>query len=480
MKKFSKKTVALALVVAMLLASIPSLAFADDPADPMMIMKMDSDYHKKGDEITVEIWVYNASFNVAGFCLEYDSSSVRPKNENKFFDSVFYDDYSAGKGIFDYANATIADSQIKAVLYVNPNAVDAPAVVAEDNKNAKELRIGNDGYNLAQIKFVAQSDGTPKIEFATSKGDADFDKRTYALGYKGQTPENAKTSVTHAQTPAKDAATLEEMIASVGSVEISDEKAITAAVEYYNSLSGLSKELAAKSKATLDEMISELDALLESMGDEDIAKKVSDMLISLSKTEETDILRLEAEVSAAKKAYNALTDAQKALVNSTADAEKIISEAQAKLDKLIDEENTEKTISAIESIADIKEITVDNISQIKAAKALYDSLSETGKARVGEELKKVLDDAMDAVEKIEKELVKMGDVDGDGEVSAKDATQILRHINGKVSALSAEGADTALLEKIADVDSDGEVSAKDVTQILRHINGKTSVFDSIK
>ncbi len=75
--------------------------------------------------------------------------------------------------------------------------------------------------------------------------------------------------------------------------------------------------------------------------------------------------------------------------------------------------------------------------------------------------------------------VNYGDVDDDGTVSAKDATQILRYINGKSSVFTASDADTALIEKIADVDGDGSVTAKDATQILRHINGKTSVFENL-
>ena len=71
----------------------------------------------------------------------------------------------------------------------------------------------------------------------------------------------------------------------------------------------------------------------------------------------------------------------------------------------------------------------------------------------------------------------VGDVDRDGTVTAKDATQILRYINGKSSVFTANDADTLLIEKIADVDGDGSVTAKDATQILRHINGKTSVLN---
>ncbi len=70
----------------------------------------------------------------------------------------------------------------------------------------------------------------------------------------------------------------------------------------------------------------------------------------------------------------------------------------------------------------------------------------------------------------------VGDVDKDGTVSAKDATQILRYINGKSSVFTAGGENKALHET-SDVDGDGSVTAKDATQILRHINGKTSVLN---
>ncbi len=67
-----------------------------------------------------------------------------------------------------------------------------------------------------------------------------------------------------------------------------------------------------------------------------------------------------------------------------------------------------------------------------------------------------------------------GDADGDGSVSAKDVTQILRYINGKTSAFDQGGE---ALEALADVNDDGVVDAKDATQILRHINGKASALD---
>ena len=74
-----------------------------------------------------------------------------------------------------------------------------------------------------------------------------------------------------------------------------------------------------------------------------------------------------------------------------------------------------------------------------------------------------------------------GDVNSDGAVDAKDATQILRHVNGKSSVISTQTG-SALTEtiRVSDVNGDESVDAKDATQILRHVNGKTSVFDSMK
>ncbi len=74
-----------------------------------------------------------------------------------------------------------------------------------------------------------------------------------------------------------------------------------------------------------------------------------------------------------------------------------------------------------------------------------------------------------------------GDVNSDGAVDAKDATQILRHVNGKSSVISTQTGNT-LTEtlRVSDVNGDESVDAKDATQILRHVNGKTSVFDSMK
>lgn len=73
-----------------------------------------------------------------------------------------------------------------------------------------------------------------------------------------------------------------------------------------------------------------------------------------------------------------------------------------------------------------------------------------------------------------------GDVNCDGEVDAKDATQITRYSNGKTSVFGST-SNTVLEEarlRAGNVNGDNEVDAKDATQITRYSNGKTSIFDT--
>ncbi len=78
-------------------------------------------------------------------------------------------------------------------------------------------------------------------------------------------------------------------------------------------------------------------------------------------------------------------------------------------------------------------------------------------------------------ETMEYSLYKKGDVNKDGSVDAKDATQILRATNGKASAV--DNMDESERLSICDVNGDNSIDAKDATQILRFVNGKASMFD---
>ncbi len=69
---------------------------------------------------------------------------------------------------------------------------------------------------------------------------------------------------------------------------------------------------------------------------------------------------------------------------------------------------------------------------------------------------------------------KLGDVNGDGKLNAKDATAILKKIVGKLEN-PIENFDL-----IADVNKDGKVNAKDATKILKVIVGKDTLSETVE
>ena len=71
----------------------------------------------------------------------------------------------------------------------------------------------------------------------------------------------------------------------------------------------------------------------------------------------------------------------------------------------------------------------------------------------------------------------LGDVNLDGEVDAKDATQILRFVNAKTSVFDAKGKKGELIRYLADVDFNPGIEARDATQILRYCNAKTNTIE---
>jgi len=478
MKKFSKKTTAFILAVMMLLTFVPSISFADEPAAPMMILRMETDYFKAGDEVNAELWVYNATFNTAGFALKFDTQSVKLVDGEDFYESVVFEEYNKGEGIFNlWEQTAVTDNEnglVKGILYVSPMAQDAPSIVSPTNKDAREAKVGSDGYKLAEIKFSALKDGTADISFTTIKNDADFSDRAYALGYKGETPHDVELSVEYSETPKADAEEFAQTVKNIGEVTLEDEKAVNNAFSAYENLSALSKELAKEAKSELDEKKAALDKILAELGDEQIAEKFLSDLEALKNTE-GDLAELETGLSTVKDAYAALTEAQKAIVDAKADVDDIFAQVQAKIDSEREAINLKNAKKAMQEIVEKGEVTIEDADAVKAAKALYDSLSDESKSQISADLVKALEDAVKKIEELEKDLIKPGDVNGDNFVNALDATQILRFANGKSSVLSGAEKDSVLY-KAADVNSDGLVNALDATQILRYANGKSSVL----
>ena len=73
-----------------------------------------------------------------------------------------------------------------------------------------------------------------------------------------------------------------------------------------------------------------------------------------------------------------------------------------------------------------------------------------------------------------------GDVDGDGDVTALDATQILRFLAGSPSEIKGlDGITDEYLRSVGHVTAGSILNVQDATQILRYRAGFTSVFDGI-
>ena len=68
---------------------------------------------------------------------------------------------------------------------------------------------------------------------------------------------------------------------------------------------------------------------------------------------------------------------------------------------------------------------------------------------------------------------KMGDIDGDGEITSNDALNILQSVTG-ISDLNDEQ------KKIADIDSDGEITSADALYILQAVVGLREMPDTGK
>lgn len=74
-----------------------------------------------------------------------------------------------------------------------------------------------------------------------------------------------------------------------------------------------------------------------------------------------------------------------------------------------------------------------------------------------------LKNAMDALEMS----FILGDVNGDGEVTARDALMVMRAVNGKVKLTETQ-------QNAADVVVDGEITARDALLIQKVVNGKAA------
>lgn len=129
----------------------------------------------------------------------------------------------------------------------------------------------------------------------------------------------------------------------------------------------------------MEEMLADLNVVAKKLADKAAAKAVDDLIDAIGDVTLTDDCK--AAIDAARKAYDALTDAQKALVSKL----DILTDAEAKLAQLkkeaADKAAVDDVIAKIDAIGKVK-LDKDSKAKITAARAAYDALDDELKAQV--------------------------------------------------------------------------------------------------
>lgn len=173
--------------------------FAD--AKPVMELSFDGKNYQAGEIATAEIIVYNASYNVLGFALEYgdnvivvDENGDAPTSGDVAvrLEDVMY----RGKGIYSVLDCEVTAENIKTSVYVNPGSSD------EDVKD-NSVTVGNGGRKVATIAFKMTEDGIPDVDFSVISGDVDFGTVPFFMMNNGTQPAGSISQIKYTEDNPK-------------------------------------------------------------------------------------------------------------------------------------------------------------------------------------------------------------------------------------------------------------------------------------
>ena len=274
----------------------------------------------------------------------------------------------------------------------------------------------------------------------------------------------SNTDVQFAEDKAAAAPVVEAIAALDKEITVADEEAIVAAEKALADLSDNQKVLVANANI-LTAARDALDEALAEKADKDAAQAVIDAINALPETvSDTDVTN--TDIAAAPEAYDALTDAQKALVSEDVVAK--LAAAEANLVIAIDMAAAAEVEAMINALATPTDITVSDTDVVNAAAEAYGKLTAAQKEYLGEGVAEKLAACVAALE--EALTVKLGDVDGNGTIDAKDALMVLKAAVGKLELTEKQA-------KAADTNKDGKIDAKDALEILKTAVGKESALD---
>jgi|GEM_PF-5035142 len=238
---------------------------------------------------------------------------------------------------------------------------------------------------------------------------------------------------------------VDAQIESIGTVTIDREADIIAAREAYNSLND--DELVFVTKLPVLEAAEARLATLKQ------AKADAEAVDTLIEAIGTVTLDSEADIIAAREAFDALNDDALAFVTKEA----LLVAAEEALAKIKADIAAAKVVD--DMIVAVGDVKLSTETEIVAAREAYDALTEEQKAYV---------ENLNILEEKEYELYilkNLGDIDGSGSLDTQDALTILQHTVGKITI----DDDKTIL---ADVDGDDEISSLDALLVLQVVVGK--------
>lgn len=201
-------------------------------------------------------------------------------------------------------------------------------------------------------------------------------QKAFVTNYQTLTAAEA-TLATLKQDQAAAEAVMEK-INAIGTVTLDSEEAINAAWEAYNALTVAQKALVTNYNAltAAQEVLTQLkDDAAQAAAD----KAAADAVIAKIDAIGTVTLEDEAAITAARTAYDALTNAQKALVTNY----ETLTAAEAEFVKLQKDAADKAAADAvIEKIEAIGTVTLEDEAAIAAARAAYNALTDAQKALV--------------------------------------------------------------------------------------------------
>ncbi|MCI8490939.1 MAG: leucine-rich repeat protein, partial [Lachnospiraceae bacterium] len=194
---------------------------------------------------------------------------------------------------------------------------------------------------------------------------------------------------------------VKNLIEGIGEVSLASKEKIEAARTAYNALTEAQKKLVPEES---------LKALTEAEAEyKELEAEAVNAVKNLIEGIGTVSLDSKDKIEAARKAYDALTDAQKALVS--ADILKVLTDAETTYKKLEEEQGSQNSGKADQEKADevkkliegIGTVSLESKEKIEAARAAYNALTDAQKALVSADTLKILTDAEAAYRKLSEE-----------------------------------------------------------------------------